>query len=164
MMLSVTSSKSKKSGTLPFCTKPIQGEIIRKNFQNAKCDENIGQNILLESLSKNCPDYDSQNKKNHEMESQDLCYLCMHEMTSKSPIRRHYVVPGYTGYIPGKIFSCGERFTAECKKCTERFLRRRILSEEHTQRLTQNLAELPSYFEVWYELPRGRIQNDMKCC
>ncbi|KAF8782192.1 hypothetical protein HNY73_012513 [Argiope bruennichi] len=159
----MTLSELKKSGTLPICTKPTQNEHIWKHFEIPKSNEVLGQNILLESLSKNCPDYSPQKKRNPEMVSEDICYLCMHEMTAASPIRRHNIVPGYTGYIPGKMYSCGERFTVEWEKMHKKFLRKRILSEESLKCLAQNLTELPSYFEVWYEIPRGRIREDIQC-
>ncbi|GIX79523.1 uncharacterized protein CDAR_252081 [Caerostris darwini] len=161
-MTSETLNKYKISGTLPHCTYGIQNKPLKKNTTDTsiRYNEKIGRTILLESLSKTCPDYA---QRKDEKDSEYLCYLCMHEITSSNPIRRHNVVPGYTGYIPGRPFTCGDRFTLDCKRCTEKFLRRSNIYEEAMQNLTHSLKDLPPYFEVWYEIPRGKTRNNLLC-
>ncbi|GIY08101.1 uncharacterized protein CEXT_127151 [Caerostris extrusa] len=161
-MTSETLNKYKTSGTLPHCTYGIQNKPLRKNTSDTSIsyNEKIGRTILLESLSKTCPDY---TQRKDEKDSEYLCYLCMHEITSPNPIRRHNVVPGYTGYIPGRAFTCGDRFTLDCKRCTEKFLRRSNIAEENMQNFTQNLKDLLLILKCGMKSQEGKTRNNLLC-
>ncbi|GFU82295.1 uncharacterized protein TNCV_3195671 [Trichonephila clavipes] len=152
-----------KAGTLPLCTIPHQNIAFQENNEiTNRRSEDKGQRILLESLSHKCPDIKSHDEVTYKDKYKDFCHLFMHEMTSANPIRRYDMVPGYTGFIPGKSFSCGETYSVESRNCTESFLIKNDLTRSFAKDLTKGITNLPSYFEVWYEIPRKKFQRCLK--
>lgn len=96
-----------------------------------------------------------------ENETNALVYF--HKSTTPDALRTFNMVPGYTGYIPGRLTLCGERYSKESESATAKFMKKQLQWMKYESRLIKTPLDLPKYFSLWYEIPRVDHHICRKC-
>lgn len=101
--------------------------------------------------------------ENDLTEKEKNTFSALHEVLTPVPLRNSYMVPGYTGYIPGRLSLCGKSYGEEVKSSVALCMKRRLEWMEYERTLIKSPTDIPEYFSLWYEIPRLNHHVCTKC-